>query len=76
MRIAPTKHVSEHASLLGVAARVLAETASPCTVSELWHRVRERRDPGTFARFTLALDLLFLMGAVELDRGLNRRVDA
>lgn len=74
MTILPTKHVFEHASLLGVAARVLAETASPSTVSELWHRVRVRSDPGTFARFVLALDLLFLMGVVEFDRGLVRRV--
>lgn len=73
MRILPTKHVSEHTSLLGLAGRLVAELREPCTVSELWHRVRQRRDPGSFAHFVLALDLLYLMGVVVLDEGLLRR---
>ncbi len=73
MTILPTKHVAEHTSLLGLAGRVLAELHEPCTVSELWTRVRERRDPGTFARFVLALDLLHLMGVATLEMGLVAR---
>lgn len=73
MRILPTKHVSEHTSLLGLAARVLGELREPCTVSELWRRVREKHDPGTFARFVLALDLLHVMGEATFDSGLLAR---
>lgn len=73
MRILPTKHVSEHTSLLGLAGRLAGELREPCTVSELWRRARERRDPGSFARFVLALDLLYLIGVVVLDDGLLRR---
>ncbi len=73
MRIAPTKHVSEHTSLLGLAGRVLGELHEPCTVSELWGRVRARQDPVTFARFVLALDLLHIMGVASLEAGLVTR---
>jgi hypothetical protein len=73
MRLAPTKHVSEHTSLLGLAGRVLSELRDPCTVSELWRRVRARRDPVTFARFVLALDLLHLIGVASLEHGLVTR---
>ncbi len=74
MRILPTKHVSEHTSLLGLAGRVLQELREPSTISELWARVRARQDPATFARFVLALDLLHLMGAAKLEAGLVTRV--
>jgi hypothetical protein len=49
------------------------------TVSRLWDDIRSKRgDPGepapiNYGWFVLALDLLFMIGAVELDRGLLRR---
>jgi hypothetical protein len=73
MSIMPTKHVAEHTSLLGLAGRVLGELEEPCTVSELWRRVHKRHDPGTFARFVLALDLLHLMGVATFEAGLVAR---
>jgi hypothetical protein len=73
MILLPTKHVSEHTALLGLAARVLQELSQPRTVSELWAIVSERHQPGTFARFVLALDLLHLMGIARLENGVLRR---
>jgi hypothetical protein len=45
----------------------------PRTVSALWDAVRSSPDVGTFHRFVLALDLLYLMGAVHFDQGLLTR---
>lgn len=49
------------------------------TVSALWDRVRERRAtapaaPISYAWFVLALDLLYLIGTVDLRSGVLRRV--
>ena len=52
------------------------------TVSRLWDDVREARaayapsSPMSYEWFVLALDLLFLMGAVGLDRGVLHRTSA
>lgn len=73
MTLLPTKHVSEHTALLGLAARVLRELSEPRTVSELWTIVSQRHEPRTFARFVLALDLLHLMGVAQLENGVLRR---
>ena len=49
------------------------------TVSALWDRVRERRAtapaaPISYAWFVLALDLVYLIGTVDLRSGVLRRV--
>lgn len=71
--ILPTKHISQSASLLGVGALLLKHLQEPRTLTGLWDHVRSYREVGSYARFILALDLLFLLGAVELDQGLIRR---
>lgn len=72
--ILPTKHIPTGHSLLGVGAIVLDALERPRTVSALWDGVRSRPEVGTFGRLVLALDLLYAVGAVELDDGLLRRV--
>ena len=72
--ILPTKHLSPGQSLIGVAAQLLEQLRQPLTVNELWGLVRSRESVGTFDRFVLALDLLFLMGTVELTAGHLRTV--
>lgn len=77
--ILPTKHVRAERALIGIGAEALQLLKRPMTVSALWDGVR--RDRATFAPsspvayewFILALDLLYLMGAIELDRGLVKR---
>lgn len=74
--ILPTKHIPVQHALIGVGARVLARLHRPLTISALWERVRDEDGVSTFDRFVLALDLLFLLGAVHLTEGLIHRSGA
>lgn len=68
--ILPTKHIHEENALIGVGATLLRFMGQPTTVSSLWDRVRHEPNVGTFERFALATNLLFLIGAVDLRDGL------
>jgi len=68
--ILPTKHISATHSLLGVGAFLLAELKSPRTVTSLWDAMKGLEQVGTFDRFLLTLDMLYIIGAVELRDGL------
>lgn len=72
--IMPNKHVAPRDSLIGLAGRLLRHVGRPRTVSALWERVRDREGVRSFDRFVLAVDLLFVMGVVELVDGRVRRV--
>ncbi len=72
--ILPTKHISMNRCLLGVGAILLTHLTKPQSAARLWTNVREHPDVVTFDRFVLALDLLFLMEAVEIEGGLLKRV--
>jgi hypothetical protein len=72
--ILPTKHISENEAILGVGATILRHLDSPITVSGLWERTKVESNVGTFERFVLAADLLFIIGAIELRDGLLVRV--
>lgn len=77
--ILPTKHIRPDRALLAVGGDLLGALREPMTVSRLWDDVRRRRGdagepaPINYDWFVLALDLLFMVGAVELDRGLLRK---
>ena len=73
--ILPTKHIPQNEALIGVGATVLAHLSGPMTVSGLWERLRSERNVGTFERFVLATNLLFLIGAVDIRDGLIPRRD-
>jgi hypothetical protein len=68
--ILPTKHIPQDEALLGVGATVLAHLSAPLTVSSLWERIRTEPNVGTFERFVLASNLLYLVGAIEIRDGL------
>ena len=74
--ILPTKHISENETILGVGATILKHLDSPITVSGLWERTKVETNVGTFERFVLAADLLFIIGAIELRDGLFVRVQS
>ncbi|MCK1338285.1 hypothetical protein ABIB06_007376 [Bradyrhizobium sp. LB8.2] len=74
--ILPTKHISENETILGVGATILQHLDSPITVSGLWERTKVEKNVGTFERFVLAADLLFIIGAIELRDGLFVRVQS
>lgn len=78
--ILPSKHLSRERALLTVGAHVLSLLARPQTVSALWEALN-RHDAGvavmprriTYDWFLLALDLLYALGTIELERGLVTR---
>ncbi len=81
--ILPTKHLSQERALLTVGARLLAHLEQPKTVSALWEEISclaiasENTTPTLrYDAYVLTLDLLFLMGAVELQQGLLSRKTA
>lgn len=71
--ILPNKHIDIKRSLLGLGARIIERLQRPRTVTSLWEEVRELPGIGTFENFSLALDFLFIVGAVELREGLLQR---
>lgn len=71
--ILPTKHISESKSLLGAGGILLNELQRPQTVTGLWEKVRYSDAIGTYERFVLTLDMLFLVGAIEFKDGLINR---
>jgi len=72
--ILPTKHIAQDEALIGVGGTVLAHLGTPRTVSGLWERLRLEPNVGTFERFVLATNLLFMIGAVDLRDGLLVRI--
>lgn len=77
--ILPTKHVRADRALIGVGGEVLGLLSEPMTVSRLWDAIRERRStasasaPVDYTWFVLALDFLFMVGAIEAKRGVIMR---
>ena len=77
--ILPTKHLAQDRALLTVGARILPCLAKPITLSALWEKLSNA--PGSrittgslrYDSFVLALDLLFLVGAIQLQDGLLAR---
>ncbi|MBE0626439.1 MAG: hypothetical protein IH606_16685 [Burkholderiales bacterium] len=75
--ILPSKHLSQDRALLTVGARILQHLSQPKTISALWEEVPRQNAAGQNAApplrydgFVLALDLLFLIGAIDLRDGL------
>ena len=78
--ILPSKHLSQDRALLTVGARILQKLSQPKTVSALWEELTDKREtahnaalPLSYNGFVLALDILFIIGAVGLKEGLLSR---
>lgn len=74
--ILPSKHLSQDRALLTVGATILRHLSHPVTVSALWEKIpravldQKSLPAMRYDGFVLALDLLFLIGAIELREGL------
>lgn len=71
--ILPTKHLSQERALLTVGGRIIYTLAQPKTVSAVWIELGSQTPYAGSIRydhFVLALDLLYLMGAVDLTEGI------
>ena len=77
--ILPSKHLSQDRALLTVGATILRRLSEPMTVSALWEDIprlgsgRRGTSALRYDAFVLALDLLFLAGAIDIQDGLLRR---
>ncbi len=77
--ILPTKHIKPDRALLSIGAEVLACLREPMTVSRAWDEIRRRRggssEPSaiTYDWFILALDLLFMVKALDFENGILRK---
>lgn len=67
--ILPTKHIAQNEALIGVGATILSRLTGPRTVSSLWEDLRAEPNVGTFERFVLASNLLFVLGAIDIQDG-------
>jgi hypothetical protein len=73
--ILPTKTLPPSRCLLGVGANVLRLLPEPMPLSRLWpdfqstYLPRADAPPVSFSWFVLSLDLLFALGAIDLDHG-------
>ena len=80
--ILPTKHLSQERALLTTGAKLLSQLTHPMTVSSLWENVVSQSNESggrinvsvRYERFVLTLDLLYLIGAIELNEGLLSKV--
>jgi hypothetical protein len=78
--IMPTKHIPPDRALLTIGGELLGCLREPMTVSRLWDEFRGRRGkaaepaPINHDWFVLALDLLYVIRAVEFERGLLRKI--
>lgn len=79
--ILPSKHLPQDRALLTVGGYVLKFLVRPKTVSALWEELNRQgkklssTSPRriTYDWFLLALDLLYALGAIDLDNGLVAR---
>lgn len=78
--ILPSKHLSQDRALLTVGARLLVHLSQSKTVSALWEEISgpdttkdDKRPALRYDAYVLTLDLLFLLGAIELRDGLLSR---
>jgi len=72
--ILPTKHLTLTNSLLNTGAVILQHLEESQTVTLLWTRTRTLPEIKSFERFCLGLDFLYILGLVDFQDGLVRRM--
>ena len=72
--ILPSKHITQEQCLIGIGAILLDKIDRSQTVTNLWEAVRNYKEIGTFERFVLGLDMLFIAGAIALEDSLIVKV--
>ena len=77
--ILPTKHLRCDNSLLGIGAEILNNLGNQKAISSLWEDVEQSRCEVnkhpfySYDWFILALDMLYMIGTIELNNGLVQR---
>lgn len=71
--ILPTKYIPTNQALIGAGAIILSElNRKPVNVSTLWEIVRDTSSIGNYERFILTLNMLYIIGSIELKNNLIR----
>lgn len=71
--ILPTKYIPENYSLLSIGGLLIKRLQRPMTITALWRKVKREQSIGSFERFILAVDFLYLIGVVSLENGLIKK---
>lgn len=71
--ILPSKYVHEQDAIIGISARILENLIHEKQLSQLWEDVKTGINDN-FERFVLALDLLFMLGIIEMQRNIIIKV--
>ena len=77
--ILPSKHLASDRTLLQIGAQLLQHLEQDQTVSSLWTRTQAPDFDGPkigYFTFVLALDLLYMLGAVSLNAGMLSRTQS
>ena len=72
--ILPTKHVKFKNCILSLGSTLLENINERQTVTRLWDEVKSFPETMTFERFTLGLDLLFILGLIDFKEGIIVKV--
>jgi hypothetical protein len=79
--ILPTKRLGVERAMLTVGAEILELLTEPKTISRLWDELDRAKSERSSIRivnydwFVLTLDLLYMLGALEMDHGRIRRTN-
>ncbi len=74
--ILPTKHIAAHEALIGAGALILQQVRGPVSLSGLWETVKSKPPVQTYERFILTLDMLHIIGAIDVEGHMIVRVRA
>ena len=69
--IMPNKYLKEEDTLLGASATIFNNLSSKQSLSELWDLVKEDDSIYNFERFILSLDMLYILGCIDLNEKNN-----
>lgn len=72
--IMPSKYLREDEALIGISAVLLPLVENNDNLTALWESAKRIDAIGSFERFILALDFLYLLGLVDLDNNKIVRV--
>lgn len=79
--ILPTKHLSANRSLISVASEVFELIDKKSTISSMWNDLQEkhksllRHGDVPYDWYILALDLLYMMGLIEVRNSFIKRIN-
>lgn len=72
--ILPNKNITLRYSLLGAGSKIISELKSPQTVTSLWNKVCNYEEINTFEKYILSLDFLYMIGIIDVEMGLIKKV--